>query len=120
MKLTNSEILNAKAPLEQLLKERLPVKIAYGLAKTAQKVEAQLKIIDRVRHGLIKTYGAVDPDKPQQLKVDPNGPNYAKFAEEYGELMSQEVELVVDVVTLPETLEIEPSVLMLLDKFIKI
>ena len=120
MKLTNGEIFNAKEPLEKLMSEKLPVKVSYGLAKLASKLNDQLQVIDKVRHGLIETYGEVNPDNPQQISVNPQSENFSKFAKEYGELMSQEVEVVIEQVTLPETLEVEPSVLMALDKFIKV
>ena len=120
MKLTNGEIFNAKGPLEKLLSEKLPVKVSYGLAKLAAKLNDQLQIIEKVRNGLIQTYGEKDPDNPMQIRISPQSENFPKFAEEYGELMSQEVEIVFDVVTLPDTLEVEPAVLMALDKFIKV
>ena len=120
MKLTNGEIFNAKEPLEQLLKEKLPVKASYGLAKLASKLHAQIDVIAQVRNGLIQTYGEQDPDNPQQIRVNPQNEGFPKFAEEYGELMAQEVEVVFEKVTLPDTLEVEPAVLMALDKFIKL
>lgn len=120
MKLTNGEIFNARKPIEQLLKERLPVKTSYVLAKLAVKLSNQLEVIEKVREGLIKTYGEKDPNMPMQVRVTPDMPGYPKFAEEIGELMKQEVEIVFDKVTLPDTLEIEPGVLMALDKFIEV
>ena len=120
MKLTNGEIFNAKEPLGKLLQEKLPVKASYGLAKLAAKLDEQLKVIEKVRQGLFQTYGEKDPEKPGSIRVNPEGESFAKFASEIGELMAQEVELVFDVVTLPDTLEVEPVTLMMLDKFIKV
>ena len=125
MKLTNGEIYNAKKPIEKLLDKELPVKTSYGLAKLAHKLNDQLQVIGQVIQGLRKTYGTPDPRNPNQFNVLPeidgvSNPEYEKFNEEIQELMAQEVELVIDVVTLPDTLEVEPSVLMALDKFVKI
>ena len=120
MKLTNGEIFNAKEPLAKLLQEKLPVKASYGLAKLAAKLNDQLGVIEKVRNGLIQTYGDKDPDNPQQIRVDHQSEGFPKFMGELGELMNQEVEIVFEVVTLPDTLEVEPAVLMALDKFIKI
>ena len=120
MKLTNLEIFNTKEPLEKLLQEKLPVKVSYGLAKLAAKLNDQLQVIEKVRQGLIQTYGEKDPDNPMQIRVDPQSEGFPKFAEEYGELMTQETEIVFDVVTLPDTLEVEPATLMMLDKFITV
>ena len=134
MKLTNGEIYNAKEPLEKLLKERLPVKVSYGLARLATTLEDQLKVIGTVRQGLFKTYGDPNPQNMTQLRCLPGieekdedgntvivpNPKFPKFMDENSELMSQEVEIVIDVVTLPDTLEVEPAVLMALYKFIKL
>lgn len=69
---------------------------------------------------MFQTYGEKDPDNPTQIKVDPQSEGFPKFMEELGELMAQEIEIVYEVVTLPDTLEVEPTVLMALDKFVKI
>ena len=120
MKLTNGEIFNAKEPLEKLMAQKFPVKVSYGLAKLASKLNDQLQVIEKVRQGLIVTYGEKDKDNPQNIRVIPGGDKWLKFAAEYDELMSQETEIVFEVVTLPDTLEIEPSIMMALEKFIKV
>jgi len=125
MKLTNGEIFSTKRPLEKLLDKELPVKTSYGLAKLAHKLNDQLQIMDKVIQGLRKTYGTPDPRNPRVFNVLPEidgvvNPQMEKFNEEIKELMAQEVELVIDEVTLPETLEIEPATLMALEKFITI
>ena len=140
----------------QLTALKFPVKVSLALVKLAQKLNEHYQAISEVRDGLIKTYGEEDPDNPRQTKVrthieklddkgetimedgelvmEPN-PNFPKFAEELTELMAQEVEVVIDVVTLPEkvaatcdkcshnmerSLEIEPAILMPLVKFIRV
>jgi len=135
MKLTNGEIFRAKEPLARLMVQKFPVKVAYGLAMLTNKLDSQLKVIDNVRNGLIKTYGVPDPDNPKQIKVLPGSENFGKFIEEMNELFSQEVEVVFDKVKLPEkvaatcdkcnhnmdkALEIEPWILAALPKFIDI
>ena len=120
MKLTNLEIFNTKAPLEKLISKELPVKASYGLAKLAAKLNGQLVIIEQVRKGLFKTYGEIDPNDPDQTRVDPQMKGFPKFMSEYGELMAQETEIVFDVVTLPDTLEIDAATLMALEKFVKV
>ena len=134
MKLTNADIFLSREPLSKLMEMKFPVKVSYGLAKLASKLQEQLKVIDDVRNGLIRTYGEVDKDNPQQVRVDPEGKNFAKFVEELNVLLEQEIEVVFDKVKLPEKvastcdachhnmdrpLEIEPSLLMALDKFIE-
>ncbi len=120
MKLTNGEIFNARVPLQQLTANRFPVKTSLALVKLTQKLIEFLMPIEQVRQGLIKTYGKPIPENPQQTSVKPGDENWDKFLAELNELMSQEVEVVVEIVTLPETLEIEPAIIMALEKFITI
>ena len=144
MKLTNGEIYTAKEPLQKLLAEKPPFAVSYGLAMLASKLDSQLGVINEVRQGLFRTYGSPSPENPQQLlppepimkELDKDGneikdedgnprmvenPQCAKFVEEYNELMSKEIEIVIDIVEIPSTVElnIEPSVLLALMQFIK-
>ena len=135
MKLNNGDIFGAREPLQKLIEQKFPVMVSYKLSKLVTKLSEQLKVIEEVRNGLIKTYGEADKDNPQQVRVDPSSENFGKFAAEFNELMSQEVEVVFEKVKLPEkvaatcdkcnhnmdkALEIEPSVLMALEKFFEV
>jgi len=118
MKLTNGDIFKAKEPLQRLIDERLPVLTSYKLAKLASKLNDQLRVIDEVRQGLIRMYG--EPGERGQVVVAENSENFPKFVEEFDELMALEIEIVIEKVKLPETLEIEASALMALEKFIDV
>lgn len=125
MKLANGDIFNAREPLQKLMEEKLPVKIAYGLAKLGSTLNGQFQIIEQVRNGLIQTYGAEDPENPQQWKVEPGSEKGKKFIKEMDELFVQEVEVPIVMVALPEmvdgvALQVEPQVLMALEKFITV
>uniref|UniRef100_A0A6M3L2E8 Uncharacterized protein n=1 Tax=viral metagenome TaxID=1070528 RepID=A0A6M3L2E8_9ZZZZ len=120
MKLTIAEIFNAKEPLEELTKSKFPVKTSLSLLKLVRKLNEHLIPAEQVKDGLIKTYGAPDPANPHNLQIKQGDKNWQKFAEEYGELVAQEVEVVFSEIQLPDTLEIEPAILMALEKFIKV
>lgn len=120
MKLTNGEILNAKMPLQQLVANKFPVRTSLALVQLVQKLNEVMVPVEEVRSGLIKTYGKPIPDKPGQAGVQPGDENWEKFLAEFNELMEQEVEIVFEPVALPDTLEIEPTILMALEKFVKI
>ena len=120
MKLTNGEIFDAREPLAELLLKELPVKVSYGLATLSLKLDAQLQIINKVRMGLFKTYGEPDPVNPTKLLVRPGTEKAEKFFSEQTELMAQEVEIVLEPVGLPDTLEIKPLALLALRKFVKV
>ena len=133
MKLTNGDIFGSQEPLKKLVGERLPVKVSYSLAKLVMKLNEQFKVIEEVRNGLIKKYGKTD--EKGQTQVEPDGENFPKFVGEFNELMSQEVEMVVEKVKLPEKVaatcdachhnmdklyEVEANVLIALDKFVEV
>jgi len=120
MKLTNGEIFSAKVPLQQLTANKFPVKTSLALVRLSQKLNEFLVPIEQVREGLIKTYGKPNPENPHQASVKPDDENWDKFVAEFTELMAQEVEVVFEAVELPDTLEIEPAILMALEKFIKV
>jgi len=71
VKLTNGEIFNAKEPLDKLLKEKFPLKVSYGLAGMATKLNDQRRVIDKVRQGLFQTYGEPHPHNPMQMQCMP-------------------------------------------------
>ena len=119
MKLTNGEIFNAKVPFQQLTAQKFPVKTSLALVQLMQKLESFLIPVEKVRTGLVKTYGKAD-ENTGQTRVTPDSEGWEKFQEELVELMAQEVEVVFEKVALPETLEIEPAIVMALEKFITV
>ena len=120
MKLTNGIVFGSREALQKLMAERLPVKTSYWLAKMARKLNDQLEVIEAVRIGLIKQYGTQDEGE-QNVSVKAGSENYARFVADFNELMSQEVELDIEKVKLPEDgLTIAPEVLFALDPFIEL
>ncbi len=133
MKLTNGEIWGSQEPLKKLIEQKFPVMVSYKLSKLVMKLNEQFKVIDEVRQGLIKKFG--ETDEKGNIQVKPEGENFAKFVVEFNELMSQEVEIAIEKVKLPEKVaatcdkcnhnmdkafEIEPSLLIALDKFTEV
>ncbi len=131
-----------------LLQMSLPWKASMEVVKLAQKLKEYIDPIQEVKAGLLKQYGTIQANgrpgmsnfietKDEDGKVtgtEPN-PQWPKFESEYEELMKQEVEVVFQPVALPEKvaatcdkchhnmdkpLEIQPSILMVLEKFIKV
>jgi len=133
VQLKNREVFLARVPLENLMSIKLPVKTSYQVAKLANKIQGQLKVIDDVRNGLIKNHGT--QDEKNQWKVEPGSENMERFVLEFEELMDQDVEIIFDVIKLPTKIagtcdachhnmdrefEIEASVLMALEKFVEV
>jgi len=120
MKLTNAEIFNAKGAFTKLLNVKLPIKVNYELMQTVTKLNDQWTIIEGLRSKLVQEYGKEDEKRKGIFQVTPDCPKYANFMADFGELMMQEVELDIKVVKIPDTLEIEATVLMPLQKFVTI
>jgi len=118
MKLQNGDIFMVREPLQKLIEQKFPVMVSYKLAKLVAKLNEQFKVIEDVRMGLIRRYGKADEKGNAQVK--PEDENWPKFLDEFNELLEQEVEIVFDKVKLPNDFEIEPSVLIPLEKFIEV
>ncbi len=142
MKLTNGDIFAAQEPLKKLIEQKFPVMVSYKLAKMIKKLDEPYKLIEETKQGLIKKYGAVDSTGKLVTRkgdndvdiLDLSPEREREFLEEFNELMNQEVEIVMDKVKLPEKVastcdkcnhnmdkpfEIEPKIMLALDKFVE-
>ncbi len=127
MKVTNGELFNTVEPLNKLVGMKLPVRVSLQVAKLVNKLGEPLKELDSVRQGLVKTYKITfekDEAGNTTIKSEVEG-NIPKFIAEVNELVGMETEIVVSKVKLPtevdgKALEIEPSVLISLEKFIDV
>ena len=120
MRISNSEIHNTVDPLRKLLMVKLPVKASLALIKLAKQLQPHQEIIQQVKDKLIANYGEEDKKRPGGAKIAPGMPGFSKFAEEFGILLGEEVEMEFEVVKLPDTIEIEPYVLMALERFVEV
>ena len=120
MKLTNQEILNTREPMKELSKVKMPVRTSLALIQLVRKLDEYLIPIEQVKDGLVKQYGKPPKDNPNQMAILPGDENWNKFLSEFGELMTQEQEVVIMPVMLPSSLEIEPAILVPLERFIGI
>lgn len=125
MKVRNGEIFAAKEPLAKLAEKEFPVKVSYGLAKLANKLNEQYVVIEQVRNGLVQKYGEPVNGSANQLSVPQDSEGFPKFVSEFNELLEQTAELVFETVLLPEmvdgvALQIEPSILMALEQFVTV
>ncbi len=125
MKLTNGEIANSVESLNILSGMELPVKTSLQVAKLISKLNVPVNELNSVRQGLMKKYGITfgkNEDGSTAIKSEVEG-NVLKFVTEIEELANLEAEIVVDKIKLPQevdgkALEIKPSVLVALEKFI--
>lgn len=130
MKLKNKEILNANEPLGNLMRERFPVKTSFALVKLATSLKAPIENFEATRKSLIQKYD-ITVEEGQVKSTQEDG--VEKFISEVNELGEEEVDVKIEKFSLPEKvsatcdackhnmdrpLEIEPIVLMALEKFI--
>lgn len=132
MKLKNWEIYGTRDALTKLIGMKLPVKASWQVSKLVQVLNPELAVIDEERNKLVKEYGEGEGNK---VTVKQDSENWQKFLDEVGELMQQEIDIEFTKVRIPEKiaatcdackhnmdklLELEPSMLMALDKFVEI
>lgn len=123
MKLSNGEIFAASKPLETLSKEKLPLKPSYRIAMLIKNLSSQLEVIEKIRIGLVGKYG--EKNDKGDASIQPNTSNWFLFIGEMNELFIQEVEIEFEKIELPAEVDgkafnIEPSILLSLDKFIEV
>lgn len=129
MKITRREVLNSRGALKILMGYKIPVSVSYRLAKIGIAVEAEAKAITTTTDKMVTDYGVENDKGVKELKTD------NEHYKELDELLDGEVNLDVEPVTLPakvastcdkcnhnmdKPFEIEPIVLMFLDKFITV
>lgn len=122
MKARYDELIPARAALAKMEDKPLPVKSSLAVARLAHKLDDEIKTFASVREGLRKKYNIefkTGTDGNTEF-VSSKKENIDKFTSEFEELLGQEVEIIFDKINLPDSLEIEPSILMALDKFVNI
>lgn len=125
MKINNEDIFLAYEPLRQLMTLKWPVKVSYLLAKLSNKFDSEYKVITGVRDGLIRKHGTEKTKGRGDFSIKQDDEGWNKFYEEFNELMKNEVEIVMDVIKLPEEVDgkkmmVEPDILKPLMKFIEV
>lgn len=116
MKVKNGELFAAREPLAELLKLKFPVQTSFALAKLANKIKDALKPVDESKDGLIKKYGKEENGK---VSISADDPNWEAFVKEFDELMNIQTEFVFEKVALSNC-EVEPAILMDLEKFVTV
>lgn len=131
MKVTNDELANTVGALNKLIDIKWPVTTSLEIVKLASQLQVPLTEINIVRQGLVKTYGITfeQDEMGTTIKSTVKGKeteNVLKYITEAGKLGEIVAELKVgSKIKLPrkvdgKPLQIEPSILISLEKFIEI
>lgn len=89
MKVKLQVIWNSQQTLPKLLNRELPAKVAYWIGKNANKIEIELRSIDKVRQDLIKKYGKEDEVTKTWNVTD----GREEFNKDFNELMETETDI---------------------------
>ena len=118
MEFTNMELLNMKGPLQELVKSKFPAKTSLELVRMVRAINEKLIPVEEVRDKLVREYGTNDGSGNIGLK--PGDANWEQFNEEFGEIIQETVEIATKPVFIPGTVEVEPAVVMILERLIRI
>lgn len=129
MKLTNEEIVNTVGAFNKLMGMKWPVDTSLEIVQLVTKLQARTREMDIVKQGLLKRYGITfeKDEMGTTIKSEVEG-NVLKYLTEVSELGQLGVELKVNEkkkIKLPrkvdgKLLQIEPSILLALEKFIEV
>lgn len=118
-----SQLINSKEPLEKLLKNSLPIKVAWELKKFTKEVNSEFATYDELRVQKVIEMGVESKEVKGTYNVKPE--NLEAFAKEISELLDKDVEIQVPQIKIGDLLEykdvngkgidITASELMLLD-----
>ncbi|MBU1173028.1 MAG: hypothetical protein KKD44_25990 [Proteobacteria bacterium] len=118
MKVTNGEVRLMRDALQKLIALKMPVSLSLKLAKLANKVNVDFQDMELVRISLVNQYGIKDENGNMSVDLAPVEERN-KFWSEFVSLLNQEVEIDAEPIVLSIPLDVEPSVLMPLLKFLK-
>jgi len=118
VKVTNGEVRLMRDALQKLIALKMPVSLSLKLAKLANKVNVDFQDMELVRISLVNQYGIKDENGNMSVDLAPVEERN-KFWSEFVSLLNQEVEIDAEPIVLSIPLDVEPSVLMPLLKFLK-
>lgn len=98
IKIKLGELVGAEPVLSELVKEKLPFKTSYHIARLLKKANDDLKLFGERRNELVQKYGLVDVANGG-FSIKPGSPNWAAFEEAINEVVA--VEITIDADTLP-------------------
>lgn len=107
MKATLQQIQDGFISLGKLASADLPVKTAYWLKRIAKAAEGEMKQLDEVRVQLVKKYGEEDAEGNVKVKDE----NLEPFANEFGELLKESIDLPGDPIALDRLGDVKLSAL---------
>ena len=117
MKVKLEVIINSKTAFQELLKEKLPIKLAYKIKDTLKLLEPKFQTYEELRSEMIiEKYGEKEKDG-ENWKVKKSMTK--EFFVELSELLSEDVDLNIEKIKLPDETKITPENAYLLEWLIE-
>jgi hypothetical protein len=92
-----SELVEAQPALQRLANEKMPVKVAYAIAKNLRAVKPEVEAFEETRLKLLEENWELDPNT-NQFKIPPE--DQEKWQQMAKELLDTEVDIKVYIVDL--------------------
>lgn len=109
--MTLKEVIARNEALVKLAQKALPVKLGYAIAKNAQNLESEIKLIEAARIKLIEQYA--ERDESGQFVIEGNsyklGDNLTAYVKEYEEYLNSEIKIDIHKISVNELDKLEDS-----------
>ena len=92
MKVKLGQIANSVEALNKVAQQPMKATASYQVAKNLKSLSDELAAYEQSRGDLIRKYGEENKED-NSFAVDPNSSDFAKFQEEFSELLNVEVNL---------------------------
>lgn len=115
MKTKLKTIVNAREAVGRLAGQALPVSVSYRVAKLVKAMNEELRVYEAERVKVCEKCGTLNEAEGKYIINKGE-----EFNRELSSLLDMQVELNVEKVTLPETLNITPHDIIALEEFVQI
>lgn len=118
MKLKISEVLSATIGLVEIAKVKMPVTVGFKLARLIKIIRVEAETATAELNKLLPEYGVEMPDTPGTFTIAPD--KRAGYVAAVKALHDTEIDVAVESVELPDTLEVSPSALVAVGELVRL
>lgn len=100
---------NSVSVLSKIVTQELPALISFKFATLVKEISTKLEVFQKEKDKLFKKYGETVPDSPDKIQI--KSESLEVFKDELESLLTQEVELPVDKLTVEDFSEIKVNIM---------
>lgn len=120
IKVTVGELAVMPKALQDLVSAKnVPAGTGFQFARLAKKLGEEIELVLKRQVEIMRKYKAEETEEGG-LSLNKDNPDFAKARGELNSLFAEEVFVNADVVTIPKNAILEPSTLLILEKFVKV